>query len=334
MKESLSPGFPTLVQEFFTQRLITQRNSSPATVASYRDAFCLLFEFAEQRLHKTPSSMLFEDIDAPLVLDFLDHLEKDRGNTPRSRNLRLTAIRSFMKFASWRDPTALPSAQRILAIPSKRFDRPMVGAITREEIQAILLAPPATTWSGRRDRVLFATIYNTGARVSEIIGVRRRDLTLDQSPFVRLHGKGRKERSVPLWRSTVQALRNWLPELPDTPEQPVFPNHEGRALSRAGVEDRLETAVQEAKAKCPSLGDQRISPHVIRHTTAMHLLQSGVDITVIALWLGHESPVTTHLYVEANLQMKERALAKVQQPTAGSRRYKPTDSLLSFLEGL
>ena len=334
MTAPLSPGFPKLVQEFFSQRLITQRNASPATVASYRDAFCLLLTFAEQRLHKTPSAMQLDDIDAPLVLSFLDHLEMDRGNTPRSRNLRLTAIHSFIKFASWRDPTVLPSAQRILAIPCKRFDRPMIGHLSREEMQAILLAPPSTTRSGRRDRVLFAMIYNTGARVSEIIGVRRRDLALEQSPYVRLHGKGRKERSVPLWRSTVQALRNWITELPDTPDQPVFPNREGRALSRSGVEDRLERAVQHAEAEYPGLCDRRISPHVLRHTTAMHLLQSGVDITLIALWLGHESPATTHLYVEANLQMKERALEKVQQPTTGSRRYKPTDTLLTFLEGL
>lgn len=334
MRAPLSPGFPALVQEFFCERLIAQRNSSPATVASYRDAFRLLFAFAEQRLHKTPSAMDLIDIDAPLVLDFLDHLERNRENTPRSRNLRLTAIRSFMRFASRRDPTILPTAQRVLAIPSKRFDRPMIGHLSREEMEAILVAPPSTTWSGRRDRVLFATIYNTGARVSEVIGVRRRDLALEQSFVVRLHGKGRKERSVPLWRSTVRALRNWLAELPEMPEQAVFPNREGRALSRSGVEERLEAAVQHAMARCPSLRDRRVSPHVLRHTTAMHLLQSGVDMTVIALWLGHESPATTHLYVEANLQMKERALAKVQPPNVGFQRYRPTDRLLAFLENL
>ena len=334
MSAHSSPGFPALVQEFFCDRLIAQRNASPGTVASYRDAFRLLFAFAEQRLHKTPSAMELTDVDASLVLDFLDHLEKGRGNTPRSRNLRLTAIRSFMKFASQRDPTALPIAQRVLAIPSKRFDRPMVGFLSRKEVNAILASPESTSWSGRRDRVLFATIYNTGARVSEIVGVRRGDLDLDRSPFVRLHGKGRKERSVPLWRTTVQALRNWLTELPGTPGQPVFPNRAGYALTRSGVEKRLETAVEAAVEKCPTLRDRQVSPHVLRHKTAMHLLQSGVDITVIALWLGHENPATTHLYVEADLQMKERALAKVPPPKATIGRYKPPDRVLAFLESL
>lgn len=334
MSAPASPGFPALVQEFFCNRLITQTNASPATIASYRDAFRLFFTFTEQRLHKTPSAINLADVDAPLVLEFLDHLEKDRDNTARSRNLRLTALRSFMKFASQRDPTSLPIAQRVLAIPSKRFDRRMIGFLSREEIVAVLAAPESTTWSGRRDRVLLSTIYNTGARVSEIIGVRRRDLALDQSPFVRLHGKGRKERCVPLWRTTAQALRDWLTQVVEAPEQPVFPNRFGTAMSRSGVEERLEAAVQAATKKCPGLRGRRISPHMLRHTTAMHLLQSGVDITVIALWLGHESPATTHLYVEADLQMKQRALAKLQPPGVTTRRYKPSDRLLAFLEGL
>ncbi len=334
MRGPSSPGFPALVQGFFCDRLIAQRNASPCTVSSYRDTFRLLLAFAEQRLRKTPSAMTLTDIDTSLVLEFLDHLERDRGNTPRTRNLRLTAIRSFMCFASGRDPTALPTAQRVLAIPSKRFDRPMVGFLSREEIAAILATPKSTTWSGRRDHVLLATLYNTGARVSEIIAVRRGDLALDRSPFVRLHGKGRKDRSIPLWRTTVQALRNWLKELPEMSEEPVFPNRAGCAMSRSGVEDRLDKAVRAAVEKCPTLRERHVSPHVLRHTTAMHLLQSGVDITVIALWLGHESPATTHLYVEADLQMKERALAKVAPPSTATKRYKPPDRLLAFLEGL
>lgn len=329
-----SIGFPALVQEFFCQRLVAQRNVSPCTVASYRDGFRLLLSFAEERLHKTPSAMQFADLDAPLVLDFLDHIERERENAPRSRNLRLTAIRSFMKFASQRDPTILPTAQRVLAIPTKRFDRPMVGFLSRDEIEAIQNAPDPATWSGRRDRVLIATLYNTGARVSEIIRVRRRDVMLDRSPFVCLHGKGRKERSVPLWRATAVALRAWFAQLPESPEQPAFPNRAGRAMTRSGVEDRLGAAVHASEQKCPTLRGRRVSPHIVRHTTAMHLLQAGVDITVIALWLGHESPSTTHLYVEADLQMKERALEKVQAPTVNPGRYKPGDDLLAFLEGL
>lgn len=334
MTTSASLSFPALVQEFFCQRLIAQRNASPCTVASYRDAFCLLLAFAEKRLHRTPAAMHLADLDAPLVLDFLDHVEKERGNGPRTRNLRLTAIRSFMKFASLREPMTLPTAQRVLAIPTKRFDRPMVGFLSRDEIGAIQNAPDPATWSGHRDRVLLATLYNSGARVSEIVGVRRCDLALERSPFVCLHGKGRKERSVPLWRTTAEALRNWLARLPKMPEQPVFPNRGGRAMSRSGVEKRLDAAVRAAAQKCPALCGRNVSPHTVRHTTAMHLLQGGVDITVIALWLGHESPTTTHLYVEADLQMKERALAKIQPSNAGPGRYKPGDRLLAFLEGL
>jgi integrase/recombinase XerD len=334
MTKSSSPSFPALVQEFFCQRLTAQRNASPETVASYRDTFCLLLAFAEDRLKKTPAEMEFADVDAPLVLDFLDHLESNRGNGVRTRNLRLTAIRSFMKFVSTRSPSVLVIVQRVLAIPAKRFDRSMVGFLSRDEIDAIIAAPDTDSWSGRRDHVLFAALYNTGARVSEIIGVRRRDLSLDRSPFVHLHGKGRKERSVPLWRTTRHALHQWLTQLPESPEQPIFPNRAGHAMSRSGVEERLESAVRSAAKTCPSLCNRRISPHTLRHTTAMHLLQSGVDITVIALWLGHESPTTTHLYVEADLQMKERALARVQPAKVGAGRYRPGDTLLAFLEGL
>ena len=334
MRASASLGFAALVQEFFSQRLVVQRNASPCTVASYRDTFRLLLAFAEKRLRRTPTTVEMSDLDAPFVLDFLDHLEKERANTPRSRNVRLTAIRSFMTFASGRDPTTLPIAQRVRAIPTKRFDRPMIGSLSREEIEAVLGAPDDATWSGRRDRILFATLYNTGARVSEIIRVRRGDLALDRSPYVRLHGKGRKERSLPLWPKTARALRSWLTKLPGADEHPVFPNRAGRTMSRSGVEVRLDAAVRIASATCPTLRDRHVSPHVIRHSTAMHLLQAGVDITVIALWLGHESPATTHLYIEADLKMKERALAKVQSPGVKTSRYRPTDGLLDFLDRL
>jgi integrase/recombinase XerD len=331
---SSAPSFAALVQEFFCQRLMAQRNASPETVASYRDTFRLLLGFAEERLKKTPSDLAIRDLDPSLVLDFLDHLEQRRGNGVRTRNLRLTAIRSFMKFVSHRDPSVLQTVQRVLAIPSKRFDRPLIGYLSRDEIDAIIAAPATDRWSGRRDRVLFATLYNTGARVSEIIGVRRRDLSLNGSPFIQLHGKGRKDRSVPLWRTTSTALQQWLTTLAASPDQPVFPNRAGSTMSRSGVEDRLDRAVRAATEKCPTLRDRRVSPHTVRHATAMHLLQAGVDLTVIALWLGHESPTTTHLYVEADLRMKQQALEKVQPAHVGAVRYRPTDKLLAFLEGL
>ncbi len=329
-----SPSFAMLVQEFFCQRLIAQRQASRHTVASYRDTFRLLLGFAEKRLKRTPADLALTDIDPPLVLDFLDHVEQTRGNRVRTRNLRLTAIRSFMKFVAGRDPGTLASVQRVLAIPTKRFDRPLVGFLTRDEIDAILAAPSIDHWSGRRDRVLFATLHNTGARVSEIIGIRRRDLSLTTSPFVQLHGKGRKDRSVPLWRTTATALQQWLSTLPASADQPVFPNRAGNAMTRSGVQDRLDRAVRTAAGHCPTLRDRRISPHLVRHSTAMHLLQAGVDLTVIALWLGHESPTTTHMYVEADLKMKQQALEKIPPAHLGAGRYRPPDKLLAFLEGL
>ncbi len=334
MSAPARPDFATLVQEFFRHRLMAEKGVSSATIASYSDAFRLLLAFAERKLHRPPAKMELADLDAPLVHSFLDHLEHERGNTARTRNLRLTAIRSFMTFASRRDPSSLAVAQRVLAIPNKRFDRPSVGFLAEDEIEALLSAPDPATWSGRRDRVLFATMYNTGARVTEIANVRRRDLALARPASVLLHGKGRKERCVPLWPKTAATIRGWLTELPDTPEQAVFPNRTGRAMSRAGVEARLDLAVGTAAGKCPTLAGRRVSPHTLRHTTAMHLLQSGVDITVIALWLGHESPDTTHLYVEADLKMKEKALARLTPPGQRQARYKPGDKLLAFLTSL
>jgi integrase/recombinase XerD len=327
-------GFPSLVQAFFCDRLVSQRDVSPRTVASYRDTFRLLLTFAERRLRKSPAAMSLAELDAPLVLDFLTHLENERSNAPRTRNLRLTAIRSFMKYAASTDPTTLPVAQHVLAIPSKRFDHPLVGFLSREEMDAVLAAPDDRTWSGRRDRVLLSTLYNSGARVSEIVAVCRQDVTFGRTAAIRLHGKGRKERAVPLWKTTADALRKWTTELPDSPEQPLFPNRSRRAMTRSGVEDRLDAAVRTASRSCPSLLKRNVSPHIVRHTTAMHLLQAGVDITVIALWLGHESPVTTHMYVEADLKMKEHALAKVQAANAGIARYRPNDKLLAFLDSL
>jgi integrase/recombinase XerD len=328
------PSFPTLLQDFFCQRLIAQRQASGRTVASYRDAFRLLLRYATTRTGKAPTALTLADLDAPLVLGFLSHLESQRGNGPRSRNARLAAVRSFMRYASFQDPASLPVIERVMAIPMKRFDRPLLGFLTKEEMDAILDIPARSTWTGQRDYVMLATFYNTGARVSEIAALRRRDIAQGSHATVHLHGKGRKQRVVPLWRSTAAALATWLRRDPRDATAPLFPNHRGASLSRSGIEHRLRVAVGAAAARCPSLVGRRVSPHTLRHTTAMHLLTAGVDITVIALWLGHESPATTHMYVEADLAMKERALRKLQPPTRKALRYKASDRLLSFLDGL
>ena len=288
---------PALLQDFFHQRLVAQRGASAQTIASYRDTFELLLRYTEQSTGRSPSTLTLNDLDSPQVIAFLDHLETARGNSPRTRNLRLTAIRSFMRYASVRDPTALAVAQRVRAIPSKRFDRPVLGFLSREEVEALLAAPDRATWSGQRDAVMLATLYNTGARVSEVTGLRVADVLLDRASALHLHGKGRKERVVPLWKSTAAQLRAWLRRIDRSPDAPVFPNRSGARLSRSGVEHRLDVALATAAKRCPTLAGRKISPHTLRHTTAMHLLQSGVDITVIALWLGHEDLATTHLYI-------------------------------------
>jgi integrase/recombinase XerD len=327
-------GFPALVQDFFLRRLIAERGASARTVESYRDAFELLFGFAEKRTGKPVSTLRMEDLDAPLVLDFLDHLQTDRGNTARTRNTRLAAIHSFMRYAAIRDPASLPITARVLAIPAKRFDRPVLGYLTREQIAAILDAPDRRTWSGHRDAVLLATTYNTGARVSEITGLRVRDVLLDRQTAVHLHGKGRKERAIPLWKNTANELRGWLTQINSTPDAPVFPNRTGAPISRSGVRDRLDRAVATATQHCPSLKDRHVSPHTLRHSTAVHLLESGTDLAVIALWLGHSSPAVTHQYLEADLAAKEAVLARLTDPTRAPARFHPGDRLLAFLDTL
>ena len=326
--------FPALLQDFFHRCLIAERGASAHTIASYRDTFELLLCYAQERTGRTPTRLTIEDLDAPLILAFLDHLETQRGNSPRTRNLRLTAIRSFMRHASLRDPTSLPVAQRVLAISTKRFDQPVVGFLSREEVDALLDAPDRATWSGHRDAVMFAVFYNTGARVSEVIGLRVEDVLLDRASALHLHGKGRKERVIPLLKSTASQLRTWFKHIDRSPEAPVFPNRAGKRLSRSGVEHRLRLAIGLASNRCPSLLARRVSPHTLRHTTAMHLLQSGVDITVIALWLGHEDTATTHLYVEADLTMKEAALKRLDDPGPRPVRFQARDRLLAFLEAL
>src|SRR5438105_1645947 len=328
------PSFASLVQQFFTAYLVTQRALSPRTIASYRDALMLFLDFAHQRLRKAPTALRLADIEPDLILAFLDHLEQQRHNTVRSRNLRLTALRAFLKFAARRDVSSLYVIERALGVPMKRFERPMLGFLSREEMLAVM-GEPGSTWTSQRDHLLLAMLYNTGARVSEIIGVRVADVVLDGSPCVHLRGKGRKQRSVPLWKTTVQEVRAWLRRNPTlSGGAALLPNRDGQAMTRANVNQRLDIAVTRAAKTHRSLAKRSFSPHSIRHTTAMHLLQSGVDFSVIALCLGHESVTTTHRYVEADLAMKDKALARLQLPDTKMRRYRPPDALMQFLQAL
>lgn len=328
------PTFAALVQEFFTVYMVQQRALSPRTVASYRDTFVLLLRFAHKQLGKAPSSIEMTDINARFLVGFLDHLEDDRHNSARSRNIRLAAVRSFLKFAERQDLDHLSVIEHALAVPMKRFDRKMVGFLSTEQMLAVIDIPSAT-WVGQRDRLLLILMYNTGARVSEIIDVRVDDVVLGPASSVHLRGKGRKQRSLPLWRTTAKAIRDWLHSNPGLQAgAPLLPRRDGKPMTRANVAQRLKLAVGAATAKYPDLAKMSVSPHIVRHSTAMNLLQSGADLCEIALWLGHESPSTTHMYVEADLAMKERALARLKPPEVGPARYRPPKALMQFLQSL
>jgi len=323
-----------LIQAFFAEHLLTHKRASPRTVSAYRDTFRLLFGFFHDTTGIEPCALHLADLDAPAILSFLDHLQERRSNSVRSRNARLAAVRSFFRFVALREPESLALATRVLAIPAKRADRRLVGYLTRSEIDAILAAPDRRQQAGRRDHALLLTLYNSGARVSEIASLRRSQVVVGASSVLQLHGKGRKERVVPLWPKTARALKAWFRECTGSPDAPAFPNARGAPLTRDGVSYILERAVRVAFPSCSSLQAKRVSPHVLRHTTAMHLLQAGVDITVIALWLGHESTETTHMYVEADLATKERALAKLAPAGQPIARFKPGDAVMSFLASL
>ncbi len=328
------PSFASLVQEFFTKYLVAQRALSPRTVACYRDALMLFLDFASRRLGRTPTDMRLTDLRPDLILAFLDHLEQSRHNAIRSRNLRLTALRAFLKFAGRRDLTSLHVVEQALAVPMKRFEQPMLGFLTRHEIEAVI-GQPGAVWSSQRDHLLLTMLYNTGARVSEIIGVRVVDVILDGAACVHLHGKGRKLRSIPLWGKTVVEVRAWLRLNPTLRgEAALLPNRHGQAMSRSNVAQRLDLAVARAVANEPGILKKPVSPHTLRHTTAMHLLQSGVSFNVIAVWLGHESMNTTHRYIEANLAMKEKALARLEPPNTKLARFRAPDALMRFLQTL
>lgn len=324
---------PTL-QAFFTDRLIRQRDASQHTIAAYRDTLRLLLVFTQQQTGTPPSSLDIADLDAPLIACFLDHLEHDRGNNVRTRNARLAAIHSLFHFAALRHPEHAAGIQRVLAIPPKRFDRAIVTFLAETEVDALLAATDRGTWTGRRDHAMLMLAAQTGLRASELTGLTCGDLHLGTGAHVSCHGKGRKDRITPLTKATVKVLRVWLTERAGHGTEPLFPARRGTPLSRDALERRLARYVTRATPGCPALAAKKITPHVLRHTAAMRLLQAGVDTTVIALWLGHEDTSTTQIYLNADLELKQRALDRTASPNSPPGRYQPPDDVLAFLEGL
>lgn len=322
------------LQRFFTERLGAQLNASPNTISSYRDTFRLLLKFAAGRLRREPTALQVADIDADLVGAFLADIEATRGNAARSRNTRLAGIRSFFKYVAVNEPQLLHHSQRVLAMPSKRHERRTIDYLTQAEVQAVITAPDLSTWHGRRDRALLVLALQTGLRVSELINLSRADVALGTGPHVRCIGKGRKQRSTPIRKDSLKIMRDWLAERGGAGQDPVFVSTRGDRFSRDAVERIVRKHVETAASQCPTLKKKRVTPHVLRHTAAMQLLQNGVDHTVIALWLGHESVETTQMYIHADIQLKEKALAKTAPVTVPPGRYRPDDQLLAFLEAL
>jgi site-specific recombinase XerD len=327
-------SFPALLQRFFTDRLLQQRQASPHTIAGYRDTFRLLLRFTTERVGRAPSALTLEDFTPVLISEFLDHLERVRGNGNRTRNARLAAIHAFAQYVALNEPAHALLCQRLLAIPSRRFERKVVQFLTVAEMDALLAMPNASTWIGRRNRTLLLVAYQTGLRVSELIGLKRQDVFLGPGAHLRCLGKGRKHRQTPLRRDAVVALEAWLRTPPGAPTDPLFPSIQGRGLSRDAVERLIARYAAAAAERCPSLKGKRVSPHVLRHSTAMELLRHGVDRSVIALWLGHESVETTQMYLHADLRLKEKALSHTTPLLVKPSRYKPSDQLLAFLEAL
>jgi site-specific recombinase XerD len=322
------------LEAFFTQRLLRDRQASSYTIAAYRDSFRLLLAFAQQRLGKPPSALVLGDLDAPFIGLFLQDLERTRRNTARTRNLRLAAIHSFFRYLAVQEPTHSALIQRVLAIPSKRCERKPIDFLTREEMDALLAAPDRDTWIGRRDHALLLLALQTGLRVSELVSLRRQDVALDGGAHVRCLGKGRKGRCTPLRRDAVATLRAWMETCSGTSEQALLPSSRGGRLSRDAVEHRLAKYAAVAAKQCPSLKKKHLSPHVLRHSCAMDLLQRGIDRSVIALWLGHESVETTQMYLHADLALKEKALARTAPFPGAPKRYRPDDRLMAFLKSL
>jgi integrase/recombinase XerD len=329
----MSPLAPAL-QSFFTDRLIRQRHVSSHTIAAYRDSLRLLLGFASAQTGVAPSALDLADLDAPLIGGFLDHLETERCNTVRTRNARLAAIHSLFRFAALDHPEHADSIARVLAIPPKRFDRALITYLTEPEVDALLTACDQSTWTGRRDHALLLLAVQTGLRISELTRLTRRDLHLGPGAHVACHGKGRKDRITPLTTNTVAVLRQWLSELAGDTDAPLFPTRSGAPLSRDAIEHRIAHYTGKAANDCPSLQTKTITAHVLRHTTAMRLLHAGIDTSVIALWLGHVSIDTTQIYLHADLEIKQRALARTRPPNTRASRYQPPDSLLTWLETL
>jgi integrase/recombinase XerD len=330
----MTASLPSLVQQFFTDRLCAQLAASPNTIAAYRDTFRLLLKFASDQTGKPPTKLTVEQIDVNLVGDFLIHMEDKRGNSARSRNARLAAIRSFFKFVAMTEPVCLLHCQKILAMPGKRYERRAVEFLNREEMNALLASPDRTTWTGRRDHAILSLALQTGLRVSEITNLLRRDVVMGTGAHIRCEGKGRKQRCTPLRQEVAKMLEVWLKERAGLDDDPLFPTMRGTKLSRDAMERLVHKHVIPAAKSCPSLAGKRVSPHVLRHSTAMELLHHGVDQSVIALWLGHESVETTQIYMHADLRLKEKALNRVSAPESKPGRYRPNDDLLAFLESL
>jgi len=329
-----APSFATLLQRFFTERLTQQRQASPHTVSSYRDTFRLLLKFTSKRLRIPPDRIAFDNIDAPLIGAFLNDLQKNRGVTARTRNARLAAIRSFFNFTAFEMPCQSAQIQRVLAIPTKRYVRAQIDYLTREEVDALLAVPSQKTWAGRRDHALLLVTVQTGVRLSEVTGLRREDVNLSAGAHICIMGKGRKERRTPLTKQSVAVLRSWLQEPVRGNSEVLFPNARGGRLSADGVAYILAKHVAVACQTCPSLKRKRVTPHVLRHTAAMELLEAGVDTSVIALWLGHESIETTQIYLTASLALKEKILAKTTPHAGRPGCFRPDGKLLGFLNSL
>ena len=326
--------FPSLLQHFFTDRLLRQLGASSHTVASYRDTFRLLLRFAAQRLKREPSDLRLEDLDASFLGDFLDHLELDRRNRIRTRNNRLAALHAFFRYVSLSEPAHALHCQRVLAIPAKRYERGPVEFLTEEETTALVAAPDRETWIGRRDWALLLVGVQTGLRNSEITSLRRRDVEFGTGAHLRCLGKGRKTRCTPLRRDVAAVLQQWLSAQGGEPDDPLFPSSRGGPLSADALQRLVARQAATARRACPSLTGKTVTPHTLRHTAAMDLLQRGVDLTVIALWLAHESTETTQIYLHADMRLKERALAHTTLRGVAPACYRPPDALLTFLESL
>ncbi|HOF41627.1 MAG TPA: site-specific integrase [Candidatus Hydrogenedentes bacterium] len=322
------------IKRFFAEYLPSHRNCSPHTIASYSVALRLFLVYLRERKKIAPAKLAVRDLSAGNIMEFLNEIQASRRNGTGTRNVRLAAIRSFVNYLLLLEPALTSELQAVLAIPVKRDTRRVLDFLTREELDAVLAAPQEATWSGKRDRILYTVMYNSGARVSEIVAAKVSDVKLNPGATLRLHGKGRKDRVLPLWKSTAKNLGQWIAGNRLEADAPLFANARGAHMTRSGVEKRLREAVRAAREKCPSLKSKRVSPHTLRHTTAMHLLHSGVDITLIAMWLGHESIETTHIYMTTDLAMKEKALQALQSPTPGKFRFQPNDELIAFLESL